>query len=162
MVIALFGNNLFHLSLMDIDSILRKVHKELLICCSDEEKQRREQDQKCGKPAPKTVTDDDLASLCRKPEISPKSIEKRAELQKELLSKQRLISFDDLIDHVGRVKFGHLDTQKDEAALQLRGIIESIFQKANYKDDVPAAAAGDEPKNISKVREYIQDFSKKQ
>lgn len=87
MVIALFGNNLFHLSLMDIDSILRKVHKELLVCCSDEEKQRLEQDQKCGKPAPKTVTDEDLAGLCKKPEISLQSIEKRAELQKELLSK---------------------------------------------------------------------------
>ena len=67
-----------------------------------------------------------------------------------------------MIDHVGRVKFGHFDTHKDEAALQLRGIIESIFQKANYKDDVPAAVAGHEPKSISKVREYIKDFSKKQ
>lgn len=37
MVIALFGNNLFHLSLMDIDSILRKVHKELLVSSVDEE-----------------------------------------------------------------------------------------------------------------------------
>ena len=36
MVIALFGNNMFHLSLMDIDSILRKVHKELLISNLDD------------------------------------------------------------------------------------------------------------------------------
>jgi len=36
MVIALFGNNMFHLSLMDIDSILRKVHKELLISTLEE------------------------------------------------------------------------------------------------------------------------------
>lgn len=37
MVIALFGNNMFHLSLMDIDSILRNVHKELLISTLDEQ-----------------------------------------------------------------------------------------------------------------------------
>lgn len=88
-------------------------------------------------------------------------MEKRAELQKELLSKLRLISFGDLIDHVGRTKFGHLEAQRAEAAQQLRNIIEAIFCKANYKDDVPAGIATDEKKNISKVREFIQDFSKK-
>lgn len=31
LVLALFGNNLFTMSVLDIDSVLRKVHKELLI-----------------------------------------------------------------------------------------------------------------------------------
>ena len=46
-----------------------------------------------------------------------RQLEKRVELQKDLLSKQRLVSFDDLLEHVGRVKFAQFASQKDEATL---------------------------------------------
>jgi len=35
LILSLFGNNIFYLSIMDIDSILRKVHKELLVTGQD-------------------------------------------------------------------------------------------------------------------------------
>ena len=62
-----------------------------------------------GLDKPKTVTDEDLANLSKAPIVTLRSIEKRVELQKDLLSKQTLISFDDLLEHVGRMKFGQFN-----------------------------------------------------
>jgi hypothetical protein len=47
MIMSLFGQNLFTLSLVDIDSILRKVHRELINVIGDEAKPACK-DQKCG------------------------------------------------------------------------------------------------------------------
>ena len=49
MIMSLFGQNLFTLSQVDIDSILRKVHRELVVVIGEEVKPSSCKDQKCGK-----------------------------------------------------------------------------------------------------------------
>ena len=57
---------------------------------------------------------------------------KRKEFHKEIVSKTKLISFVDLIDHVQRVKLMSNETFKTEAAKQLQKLVETIFYEANY------------------------------
>ena len=78
LVLSLFGVNLFTLSSIDIDSILRKVHRELIVTL--DEKTPILTNQGCAKFNVKTVTDEDLANLCKSSQfmqINLKSIEAR-------------------------------------------------------------------------------------
>ena len=60
-VLSLFGSNLFTLSCVDIDSILRKVHRELIVIVGEEPPSTN---QEMKKTNIKNVTDEDLANLC--------------------------------------------------------------------------------------------------
>ena len=59
---SLFGSNLFTLSCVDIDSILRKVHRELIVMVGTTAASKN---QVTAKTAVKNVTDADLANLCK-------------------------------------------------------------------------------------------------
>ena len=55
---------MFTLSQVDIDSILRKVHRELVVVIGEEVKPSSCKDQKCGKSQIRKVTNADLMYLC--------------------------------------------------------------------------------------------------
>ena len=142
LVMSLFGQNLFTLSCVDIDSILRKVHRELVVVIQKGQKPPN-RNQVMQKHQIKNVTDSDLANLCRDNfhdrEEDPHSIEKRQKFQQELMSKKKLISISDLIDHVSRIKFSDFGIKmKDQLVQEIYGILSKIFPKANWKLDEPA------------------------
>jgi hypothetical protein len=55
---------------MDIDSILRKVHRELIVSLGDKDPPPSCSNQTCQKKNVKTVTDEDLANLCKSSEFN--------------------------------------------------------------------------------------------
>ena len=78
LLLSLFGVNVFSLSSIDIDSILRKVHRELIVTIGD--KVPPNPNQACQRLNVKTVSDEDLANLCKSSnfnQVDVKSMEAR-------------------------------------------------------------------------------------
>ena len=95
-----------------------------------------------------------MANLCKSKDfniVDPISQEARNKNKNELIAKKKIISINDLIDHVGRVKFNKCSYHVREAHIKdLMQIIKKIFPKANL--DIEEAALPEKKKNISKVR----------
>ena len=79
------------------------------------------------------------------------------------MSKKKLISISDLVDHVSRMKFQQFTIKvKDGLIEEIYDLLARIFPKANWKLDEPALVNPDQKRNISKVRQHIKQFPSKQ
>lgn len=149
-MVSLFGSNLLRMSSIDIDSILRKVHKELVAIEGQEAPPNA--DQKCQQRQIKTVTEKCLESLCVKHVETEENTRKKKEFfEQEILSKKMIVSSFHLVTHIMKEKFSHLPlVLRNKLQRNLVQSLRRIFPVAEKFQD----QSGDEPKR-SVVREQI-------
>jgi hypothetical protein len=81
-----------------------------------------------------------------------KTIAQRTKNQNDVLSKKKIISFQDLMDHVGRVKFtSYPQGLKDQYIKEIKDYMVHLFPKADLLSEEPTLTDTDMMKNKSKV-----------